>query len=82
MKIKTRYAKVNYHKFVEHEDGTITKENGSFPVYGARLSDGGCRRKTPEGCIYDGMEIVTETYEVDESIIRQYGALIEDNGEN
>lgn len=76
MKVKTRYAKVNYHKYTEHEDGTITKETGNFPVYGNRLTEAGCKNKTPEGCFFDGMEIVTEVYEVDESVIRQYGTLI------
>lgn len=76
MKVKTRYAKVNYHHFVEHEDGTITKESGHFAVYGNRLTEAGCKNKTPEGYFFDGMEIVTEVYEVDESVIRQFGTLI------
>lgn len=76
MKIKTRYAKAFYHRYIEHDDGTITRENSYFPVYGNRLTDAGCRNKCPNGCVYDGMEIVTEVYEVDESIVRQYGTLI------
>lgn len=76
MKIKTKYAKAFYRRFREHDDGTITLEKGYFPVYGKRLTEAGCRNKCPEGCMYDGMEIVTEVYEVDESIIRQYGTII------
>lgn len=81
MKIKTRYAKAFYHRYHDHDDGTITRENGYFPVYGNRLTDAGCRNKCPDGCMYDGMEIVTEVYEVDESVVRQYGTLISNDEE-
>lgn len=81
MKVKTRYAEVKYHRYHEHEDGSITRENGVFAVYGNRLTDAGCRNKTPEGCFYDGMEIKTEVYEVDEAIIRQYGTLVDNDKE-
>lgn len=77
MKIKIRYARAKFHRYIEHEDGTITREDGNYPVRSTRLTDAGCRNKCPDGCIYDGMEIVTETYEVDESVIIQHGALIE-----
>lgn len=75
MKVKTRYAKVKFHRYIENGD-VITRENGEFPVYGNRLTEAGCRNKTPDGCFFDGFEIVTETYEIDESFIRQYGTLV------
>lgn len=78
MKVKTRYALAKCHRYIEHDDGHITRENITFPVYGGRYTDAGCRNKTPDGCIYDGMDIITEVYEVDESIIRQYGTLVTD----
>lgn len=80
-KIKIRYAVARFHRYIEHEDDTITRENGSFKVFGNRLTDAGCKLKTPEGCIYDGMEIVTDVYEVDESVIIQHGTLIKNGAE-
>ena len=77
MKVKTRYANVKFHKYVEHEDGTISRENSSLPVYGNRISEAGCRLKVPAGCFFDGMEIVVETYEIDEAVIREHGKLVE-----
>lgn len=75
MKIKTKYAKVKYHRYIENGEN-ITREDGTFDVYSSRLTEAGCKNKTPGGCFFDGFEIVNEVYEVDESVIRQYGTLI------
>lgn len=75
MKVKTRYAKVKFHRYNENGD-TITREDGEFSVFGNRLTEAGCRNKTPEGCFFDGYEIVIETYEIDDSTIRMYGTLV------
>lgn len=77
-KIQTRHAVAKWHKFIEHEDGSITKENGTTCVYGARLTDAGCKNKIPADCFYDGMEIVTTTYILSEEDIVKYGTRVED----
>lgn len=80
MKVKTRYAKVKFHRYIENGD-IINREDSEFPVYGNRLTEAGCRNKTPDGCFFDGYEIVVETYEIDESVIRMHGTLVAKNEE-
>lgn len=63
IKIKKYVAKVA--KFVEHEDGSITKKTESITLKGQRFSEASVWKQIPRDCKLLSHGYVEEAYEVD-----------------
>ena len=65
MKITIKKYVARVSDFVEHEDGTITKEERNIVLEGKRFSEAGVCKKIPVGSKLISHGWVENTYEVD-----------------
>lgn len=63
IKVKKYVAKVS--QFVEHEDGTITKEISDVVITGQRISEAGVWKQIPRDAKLISHGYIEESYEVD-----------------
>lgn len=79
IKIKKYVAKVA--EFVEHEDGSITKETREIVIKGRRFSEASVRKQIPRTAKLLEHGYVEASYEVDnaklEEFCKAYGKVVE-----
>lgn len=84
IKVKKYVAKVA--KFVEHEDGTITKENASITLKGQRFSEASVWKQIPRDCKLISHGYEEAAYEVDPDKLTEWlnanGKPVEAKAEN
>ena len=66
MKITIKKYVATVYNFVEHEDGTITKEEQHIVLNGKRFSEAGVWKKIPVGSKLISHGWVENTYEVED----------------
>lgn len=72
MIIKFKHYEIEVADFVEHDDGTITKEMKKIRVEGSRITDAAVKRAIPAGCRLISAGYVSECWEIPDKAIHDF----------
>ena len=70
IKVKKYVAKIS--NYVEHADGTITKEESEIEIKGRRISEAGVWKQIPRGASLVSHGYVEKAYEVDTQKLEEF----------